>query len=604
MEEFISDGNLARVDKMQTALPTERKHQKVIRAVDNSGNGHVYNLNILRSGAKNVGIKEALRELVQNLIDQAARSNSKTPDASFDGLRIINGERKKHGIIEEAIVFHNEDTKLAEIVHVRKPNQSKRQYFASEVARDEDDDPVLVGTLSFINYGVVIHNANQVLAFGGTDKRKAKNQIGQHGEGLKHAIVALLRKGLGVDIFCPVVRYDCPEFQHWRFFLQQGGPTDGNMYYKMTYQEPPKNSHYFELRITYNKTSYIDHEGDLVSARPNGLNFDLDNYLVPHEYIRSIRDNNDTGTLIADPRQRSAVFVWHFYVCSYQETYMRWSYDLFIPITRGRDTVNHATLVSAVANIWSAILETKGPGDALVQQFFDEIVFGPSSNLVEQQALSQLTNPARIKLCNLFGLYFGIVAHPVKSADMDRANRLLLKYECIVVEPHAECIFFGGPDPIYLGFDQLLVQETILLTDALPIEQTTDVLKKLSYVFPNVIIKKPESCTIKYAFVGENILVNWSCLESFENVESMIDYIMFRVLPHTFGPDYNTVPIITRLINIPEDTDAPAPSPPPANRRRERSSSSSSEWEEDENRRRPKAPKGMRWEKALVFKKK
>lgn len=559
--EFIVDDNIARIDQMKPALPVEKKYQKVIRATDNTGNNSVYNLNVLADGARNTRIYEALREVTQNLIDQAARSNANKPgEAHFDGLRIAKGQRKNGQTIEEVVAFHNEDTKLAEIVHIKEPIGNPRQYFASETCRDEEEDGIVAfGTLSFINYGVVIKNANQVLAFGGSDKRKMTNQIGQHGEGLKYAIVALLRNGLGVEIWCPVLRFGRPEFQHWRFFLQQGGPTDGNLHYKMSYQEPKRvlrgrkvihnDSHHMELRITYNKEEYTDYDCNLIEARPGGLHFDIDNYLVPRAYMRSARDSNDHGMVITDPVHRAAVFIWHFHVCSYRSAYMHWGYDLFMPVTRGRDSVQHEHLCSAITSVWNTVLETNNEDDfELILQFFKEIVLSAPSRLIEQEILSALSPRACAVLARIFRDLFGSNVYPVKTTDMQVATRLLLaRFECVEIHPHAVCILFGNHDGSFLGLNELLARNTTLLIDAPAVIDPN--LERIRYIFPDVVVKQAEDCYIKYAKTpGEGILVNWFHLNTFDSTERIIDHILFRILPFVYEANFDTVPIVSRLL--------------------------------------------------------
>jgi hypothetical protein len=557
-DDFVSDINLVEVDKLPPSKPRKERYHKVINAVNKSGNGQILNLNVQKNGAKNVGVYEGCREVAQNLIDQVARSNNVKGEPSFNGLHISIGQRKNNRNTEDVTVLHNNETKLAEIIHINTVNSRPKQYFAGEARRLAPDEYVeSFGTLSFINYGVTIFNANHVLAFGGTDKRGLKNQIGQHGEGLKHAIVVLLREGMGVEIYTPVIRDDRPEFQKWRFFLQQGGPTDGNLYYKTTYVAPKRllkgknvkhdDTHHFEFRITYSKQDYIDYDGHKIKGRPLGLNFDLFNYLAPREYIRSIIDEEDTGSLMLNKMYRGHIYGWHFFVCRYSKTYLRWGYDLFIPVTRERNMVEHKTLVTAVAKIWSRILETCSFEDTRCQQYFDEIVFTDKEecDYVERSAIEYLTQGACGKLAQLFRHRHPNM-YPILSKDKEFMDRQFTK-PIIVVPSRAESILFGEHEESFPLSSFVISNNTRLLSEA-PSKNVPEIIKTL---FPDLLFVNGHDIPLSFAEYNNQIFINMNSF-IYDTDAAIIHRIMFEIYPFILGNVHTTLPIIERFLALSE----------------------------------------------------
>jgi len=557
VDDFISDVNLVEVDKLPPSKPRKERYHKVINAVNKSGNGQILNLNVQKNGAKNVGVYEGLREIAGNLIDQSARSNNVNGDPSFNGLHVSIGQRKNNKNTEDVTVLHNSETKLAEIIHINSVNSKPKQYFAGEKRLPPDEYIESFGTLSFINYGVTIFNANHILAFGGTDKRGLKNQIGQHGEGLKHAIVVLLREGMGVEIYTPVIRDDRPEFQKWRFFLQQGGPTDGNLYYKTTYVSPKRllkgknakydDTHHFELRITYSKNDYIDYDGNKIKGRPLGLKFDLFNYLAPREYIRSITDDEDPGSLMLNPTYRGHIYGWHFFVCRYSHSNLRWGYDLFIPITRERNMVEHKTLVITVAKIWSRILETCSIEDTRCQQYFDEIVFTNKEecDYVERSAIKYLTRGAYERLTQLFRQRHPDV-YPILSENKEFMDRQYTG-PTILVPSRAESILFGEHAESFLLFSYVISNNIRLLSEA-PSKPVPEIIKTL---FPDLLFVNGHNIPLSFAKYNNQIFIN---MHSFihDTDAAIIHRIMFEIYPFIVGNAHTTLPIIERFLAMSE----------------------------------------------------
>ena len=587
MEEedfFIIEGALDEADSLPPSMPVNRKHHKVITSSKKDGNGAGINLSLVRNGAVMFGIKEMSRELLSNLLDQIARSNGSDEKPSFDGIYIVTGKRRNGHDTEEVIAFHNGKNKLAEIIHIRDPHieKDKNQYFASKT-REHD---VPFGTLSFINYGVTIKKTNQVLAFGNSDKRNKSNQTGLHGEGLKYAISACLNHGCGVEIFCCVLKDDRPEYQRWRFYLQQGGFTDENVQFVPTYPNPRRiirgkksqfnDSNHFMVRITYNKIDYYDHDGHAIAGHPNGLGFDLDTFLVPREFIRSIRDENDVGALIELPEKRGSVYIWHFHVCNYKKNLLRWGYDLFMSITRGRDVVDHQKLLESIAVIWSSILENREH-----QEFFDEILMAPPNDYYEQRILKKLSDKAKETLVNMFKRKH---PYPVRAEDSIRF-KMLFDREHMIIPQHTESIL------IEVSLDRLIEVEKFNLLKSMPYDN----FHWITIMFPEVVVVK-SAYTLKYTRYNNFIVVNGSYLEKLESRDHVINYIMFNILPNE---NLNTLNIVKRL--FPEGNsgaESPGVSHPPRKRQ------ASEEAEKEGPTKLPTPPEGMMWAKvdALINK--
>lgn len=474
-------------------------------------------------------------------------------------MHISSGERKNNRNQEAAIVLHNQDTKLGEVIHINETHGKPKQYFAGKDCRGPNEYVKSFGTLSFINYGVTIHNANHVLAFGGTDKRGVKNQIGQHGEGLKHSIVALLREGMGVEIYTPIIRDGRAEFQKWRFYIQQGGPTDGNLYYKTTYLAPKtllkgKNvqfddSHHFELRITYSKQDYIDYDDNRIKGRPDGLQFDLFNYLAPREYIRSIRDEQDAGSLMTDIKSRGNIYVWHFFIRAHNPSYLRWGYDLFMSVTRERNMVEHEALVMAVAKVWSHVLEQCNPDDVRCEQFFNEIAFAKSNKntFVEELALKFLTVDACKKLAQRFKIRYPN-SYPVLIGDKEAADQQL-SVGIMVVPARVERILFGDHSERFERFSIMLEVNAKILAEKF--SNDLPVPEIIRTLFPELKFTFDPSNPLLFAEHGGQTFINWHFFGRDDYSEAeIIQRIMFEVYPFTLGDKHKTLPIFERFISM------------------------------------------------------
>lgn len=596
---FIIEGALNEADSLPPSMPANRKHHKVIGALSKKSTGEGFNLSIVRDGAVKFGIKETMRELLANVFDQVARSNGSVEKPSFNDIYIVTGKRRNGHDTEEVIAFHNGKNKLAEIIHIRDPRSEKfeNKYFASK----NYEHNVPFGTLTFINYGVVIKKPNQVLAFGNSDKRDKLNQTGMHGEGLKYAISACLNHGCGIDIFCSVLKDDRPEYQRWRFYLQQGGFNDENVHCTPTFPNPRpiirgnnsqfNDSNHFMVRITYNKVGYEDHDGHEIPGRPNGLGFDLDTFLVPRQFIRSIRDENDFGALIELPEVRGTIYIWHFNVCNNKKKHLRWSYDLFIPVTRGRDVVDYQKLLKSMTNIWSSILETREH-----QEFFDEILMGPPSEYFEQRILGGLSDGARKTLIRMFRRKYPLT-YPVGAKDLNRF-KMLFDREHMVIPTHAESTLL-----LNASLDQIIETEKANLIKAVQ----NGAFQWITDIFPEIIVVESPSA-LKYTRYGELIILNCNYLQKLESTNHVINYIMFHVLPNE---NVNTLPIVMRLfqkekekegefINIPlEDESAPEEGTHPPRKRQ-----ASEEIEKEGPTKLPTPPEGMMWAKvdALINK--
>lgn len=72
----------------------------------------------------------AFREIVANLFDQGGVLNGSYEYPNFDHIHFVQGERKAAGgrRVDDVIIMHNNDVRLAEIIHIREPTAKQGDF--------------------------------------------------------------------------------------------------------------------------------------------------------------------------------------------------------------------------------------------------------------------------------------------------------------------------------------------------------------------------------------------------------------------------------------------------------------------------------------------
>lgn len=597
MEEVFLLSDMERADAMPPSLPLNQQHHIVIAATSKKGKGETHEVNVGEGYASAMSVKDALRELAQNLIDQAAKSNGAEGAPSFNGINITHGTRRDG--VEEAFVIHNDRFKLAEVIHDNMPTTNPPQYFASEKKRE---DKVPYGTLSFINYGPTVLSPSALITIGNTDKKGASNQVGHHGEGLKRAICRLLTIGCGVEIFVPIIDKR-PILNGWRFFIMLGGHADGNVCYKTSLPNPRRvhpiavcpfiDTNHIEIRITYPKEGYINYLGKAVDGLPHGLGFDMFDHLAPRKYFRSVEDANDMGTILFESKLRNQFFVYHFFVFAPDPTdkskmQARWGYDFFCPITRDRNQLSLDQICSSAASVWSKYLAEHDIHDLFVNEFYDNIVFAKRGYKVyESLILNHLSKAACLKLVTLFQ-YRHPDTYPVLEENKWRADNNLK--QAVFVVPNDSAEIFFGPEAFetFAAYRKRLAVE--LGSEKTPLAE--NVPREIQNMFPKVMFKLCPNNKLYFANNKSVFFVNWALF-----MDTTVEKAASTMLSYLSNCDaYDKTSLVENMLSVFKKSIAsPLPLPPPV----ESSSSTNEEvYVIDDNSNRNAHPKKR--ERAVV----
>lgn len=288
------------------------------------------------------------REIFQNLIDECASANGETRDnPSYGGLKWI--EKGK------SIWFYNNKSRLAEIRLVEREPNKKRVYFDE---RKLSESPQTYGTLEFINYGAEVVNGRKIVLYGKSSKGNKKNQTGHYGEGLKRAIAIALSCGMGVDIYGIIKEDGIGEYtsQHWRFYTDDQGEilykvTGVNPHATRPNSDPIEAKNAFRVKLTFPSN--------------DPPKFKLEDYIIPLEYVVDETPANQAGSILFTKDQRGYVYVHHFFVIKYVQSYLLYGYDFFIQVTRDRNNVPHKEMLENVRKCWAHAIRTD-PDQAMV----------------------------------------------------------------------------------------------------------------------------------------------------------------------------------------------------------------------------------------------
>ncbi len=559
---FLTEDNkrLRIVEALPPSLPHEERYHLLVNPEARSTK--IDNTGLHKNVGETLSVGVALRELVQNLIDQAARSNGQLP--SFNGIKITRGTRRRNA--EEAFVLHNDTHKLAEIIHDRSPLSKEFQHFDAEKKHTRKTS---FGTLSFINYGPTIMSVTTLTATGNSDKQGMVNQVGQFGEGLKRAICRFLTVGCGVDIFVPIID-ERPVFHRLRFYIvAPKGNREDMVFYKTSVLKPkavhPNNpfddTNHIEILITYPKKELVNYKGFRINGFPDGLGLDLYANLVPREYFRNIQDVNDKGTILFDSDLRNKFYVYHFFVFSpdkvKEEKLAHWGYDFFCPITRDRNQLPLDTIVKSMAAVWSRYIVEHDINDKYVIAFYTSIVLANSDyKPYETLCLGHLTKSACLKLVALYK-YRNPDTYPVLQKNLHHAKSKL-KQNVSVVPDNASTVFFRFEG----GFESFDVY-TQKLADDLSLKESLGVPVvpiELINMFPSCIFKLRPDNVMYFALSGGLLIINWALL--LDKTLAKATHQILQVATST--TNYNPDSLVENMLSVfRQRTVLPPPEVPP-----------------------------------------
>lgn len=342
---------------------------QVVEPASRSGGQKNSPLNLNKEAVHNMSLPCAFREVLQNFIDAIVQLNGE----SFVGLSIKRCMRRSQNVI----LFYNEAYILGEIVHDGKK-------------------------VSFVNMAPSISTVNQITQFGASKKRGIANQAGQHGSGLKYAALKFLMSGYKMDIFFAIEEDQQTEFRHLIFKVSD---REECLAYTLTSLNPVER---FKGAADFHRFELSVRSGEEIPQ------FHLDDYMISDPVnVRGQRDKFDHGSVILDPEEKRRIYVWNFYVNSYN--CVLYAYNLFLPnITHDRDQVDMGVLTSAVASVWSETICTDAEK---AKVFYQEFLMNPNvPDCVEKWAIGDLSVPAANVLYALFKAEYR--AYPISKTQL------------------------------------------------------------------------------------------------------------------------------------------------------------------------------------------
>jgi len=461
-------------------------------------------------------LKAGVRELVQNLFDEACVANGIHEHPRPEGLQITTGKRSVsasgatvstvvtmvHGKKGGSNVDGNKvewDVKFAEILFTARHGTPKRLYGGEGTRREE---PQSYGSLSFINYGGHVKDGKSIRAFGSSRKKKLPNQIGTHGDGLKQAAIAFVRNGIDVRIKGIIWERDpdcpgqwIPTWQNWRFY-KDGHPRHGNRYLRCLVT--CKNTMRPWQRLNRRNVKYSDmHRFEVTLEFPAGSSFvDQLEFNVRKDFLspelRSRRNEDDPGTILLGPEHRTHIYVSHMWVMQAQ---LRFGYDFFsVPLGRDRVSMGHQQTMEKVAACWSvAICDDQG-GNGATKRFLGLFSCLGRESDYEILAAPLLSNEAKRKLFREYKRSRGLDPENdpcwliTKESDRD----LIALAHCFVVKPAlfdvfkqtgANVVINLRSPPVSIG--TLLEEHTPMLAESPSTKDTT--VDEVKPIFEDVV---------------------------------------------------------------------------------------------------------------------
>lgn len=345
------------------------KPAKVVAYTPGKGEKRTIEYPIDMKWGPSYGISEALREFLQNLLDEAAKCNG----YNFESLKF---EKKGNKTI-----IHNDHVIFGAII------QNKH-------------------SISFVNYGTIIEDELDLLIIGRSNK--GENSIGKYGEGMKIGIARFLSEEAQVEIFACVKFQGQVEYYHFMFAESEfKDNTFVCSRHKNNLSKIPKkvgSPLHFRVRIK--------HDLDVDD-------FDIYNYLWPHGILYNLNNPVRSGAIgpFRTGDAVSSIYVCHLFVQEMEPNNLLYTYDLYdANIGRDRDNVNVEELQRTVGEIWSQEIARNGPA-----KFIKELMPAMGDNWfgVEYQAMRYLTLQARNSIRNAL-----LPALPVWKSDLLEAKTL------------------------------------------------------------------------------------------------------------------------------------------------------------------------------------
>lgn len=500
----------------------------------------------------------SFRELLQNLVDAAVEANDAS---SYTGLEIVEG--KRNNATEEVICFHNGKVRLAEIVAVDQTTQAAPAYFQYGYEANVDAVPTKAGeygTLSFINYGVVIGSIAQVLAIGNSSKHGVDNQVGRHGEGLKRAALGLLAAGDGMSIYFATDGFTSPPVaQVLSFYIgaDVGSTTHGVLCAKRISVKAEEIGASVDTKMRFHVTVYYPkrpyraaYTSKEIFPKPIHYGFKMSNYLLDRALIRNRHFTGaDHGFVI--PNGSGRVYVWNFHVFD-DPNWLAFSYNLFAIIGRDRDNMNHKVLVEYIAGIWNEVFAN--PKEAALQNaFYDKMFPEPNNKWLETQALDQLTLRAHEVITGIFRVKnpTAIFALKPKEAKGMKHRRIAVQGSLEVSSPILYNMLTGRHKARFpTAFEWLEKQKAKLISSVV----ATNVPQNVVEIMPlNVIFKVGQDCVLDSTRTQSNdVHVNWSKLSILKTTEEILNTLICHILPAELKEKFDVTPMLRQTkIRVP-----------------------------------------------------
>jgi hypothetical protein len=216
--------------------------------------------------------------------------------------------------------------------------------------------------ISFVNFSPSVKSVAQVIQFGASEKDNELNQVGQHGEGLKRAMLWFTVHGYTNESFFPICTDMRVELMKMVFKMKRD-EHDGSedLCVSISHIGPNTNEiKYFPFSKPLPNAFCVS----LMNQRKGVPAFDIRRFIVnDFTLLRSRRllpngrsyDPTDFGYLI--PREPGKLYVYNFFVTS--DKRMKFGYNIFLDyITRDRDDVKTKSIIKCVASIWDRLLES------------------------------------------------------------------------------------------------------------------------------------------------------------------------------------------------------------------------------------------------------
>jgi hypothetical protein len=464
-------------------------------------------------------ISMAYRELLQNMVDGIVEANG----GKFEGIKI---KRRVEGSVETT-VFYTDTHIMGEIVE--KPQ-----------------------CVSFVNMAPRITALEQIIHFGGSQKHLVKNQVGQHGEGLKRAALKFLLAGCQVQVWFPISMYEGTrtEFRHL-IFMQDGQLF--NLAYK--YESVPPfervpgmcDFHRFQVNVsTYSPTEFVPQ-------------FNIYQYMLDEQFICD-PTNDSLGTVLFEDKYAHQVYVYHFRVCGY--TNLLFGYDFFLRrVGRDRDNLPFDQTCLNVARVWNQLIETDADAAEI---FYDRVLMNANikPNTVEIQLFRIFSRKAVETLYNLYKTREA-GTHPIRASDWPLITTGQFNRDCFkVVTEHAANLFDAILPP-------LSVRLKLFINDFY--DRPSALLGP-----PNVarILEPYQVCTtydqhgiVKYALKDGVVRLNGYGLTTIEGTVGKPEWnrfwnvVLFNYLPALFT-DFDGLPLVSKLSSMVPPLIIPMPAGP------------------------------------------